>query len=145
MSHEVLENPGLPIWRTVPSTTCSFIARTSSLCECAHAFRSYGKRFLFNYGTDGTMWLAITKHRIFNPLRAARWLWSAKYVAWSWLTAWILCGTDILFKRRRKLWCPIPSLALHLVHSYPPPGVDWNRLLETAIEEDVSLTPRAAT
>jgi hypothetical protein len=138
MSHAVMGDTSLPIWRTVPSTTCSFLARSSALKDNTHAFRSYGKPFLFNYGTDGTMWLAITKHRIFNPWRCAQWLRSAKYVAWSWFTAWTLCGSDILTKRRRNLWAPIPSLALHLVHSYPPPGVDWNRLLQQAVLEDDS-------
>ncbi|MFO1476489.1 MAG: hypothetical protein U1F98_07550 [Verrucomicrobiota bacterium] len=136
MSHEVLADPKMPVWRTVPSTTCSFVARPEAFRDNLHAFRSYGKPFWFNYGTDGTMWLAITKHRVYDPFRAMRWLGSAKYVAWSWFTAWTLCGLDILFKKPRKLWAPIPSLALHLVHSYLPPGVDWNRLLAEAIEED---------
>jgi hypothetical protein len=141
MSHDVLPDPGLPVWRTVPSTTCSFLARSPALRDCAHAFRSYGKGLVFNYGTDGTMWLAITKHRIFNPWRAIRWIWTTKYVAWSWLTAWMLCGRDILTKPRRKLWAPIPSLALHLVHSYLPPGIDWDQLLRQAVAEDKSTRP----
>ena len=136
ISSEVLEDTTLPIWRTVSSTTCSFVARHSALRDNAHAFRAYGKRFLFNYGTDGTIWLAITKHRILNPWRCVQWLKTAKYVAWSWFTAWTLCGIDIVSKPRRKLWAPIPSLAMHLVHSYPPPGIDWNGLLQTAVAED---------
>jgi hypothetical protein len=141
MSHEVLSTPSLPFWRTVPSTTCSFFARRMALRDCLHQFRSYGKPFLFNYGTDGTMWLAITKHRIFNPLRFACWLRSAKYVAWSWFTAWTLCGSDILRARRRKLWAPIPSLSIHLVHSYPPPGIDWDDILRRAVAEEDALRP----
>lgn len=136
MTHEVLDGTALPVWRTVPSTTCSFIGRISALRDNLRAFRAYGKPFLFNYGTDGTIWLAITKHRVFNPVRFAQWLPRTKYVAWSWFTAWTLCGGDILTKRRRKLWAPIPSLALHLVHSYPPPGIDWDRLLRDAVAED---------
>jgi hypothetical protein len=82
------------------------------------------------------MWLAITKHRIYNPVRFLQWLRTAKYVAWSWLTAWTLCASDIIFKPRRKLWAPIPSLALHLVYSYLPPGIDWNALLQKAVDEE---------
>jgi hypothetical protein len=137
-SHEVLADPRLPVWRTVPSTTCSFFARRSVMRDNLHAFRSYGKPFLFNYGTDGTMWLAITKHRMFNPWRFICWLKTARYVAWSWFTAWTLCGRDILGRPRRKLWAPIPSLALHLVRSYPPPGIDWDSLLLKAVEESRS-------
>jgi hypothetical protein len=142
MSHDVLNDPALPIWRTVPSTTCSFIARRLALRDNLLAFRSYGKVFLFNYGTDGTMWLAITKHRMFNLFRFLLWLRTTKYVAWSWLTAWTLCGKDLLTKPRRKLWAPIPSLALHLVHSYPPPGIDWNDRLQTAVAEDDAVRPK---
>ena len=141
MSHDVLKTPGLPIWRTVPSTTCSFIARSLAFRDHVHAFRSYGQPFLFNRGTDGTMWLAVTKHRIFNPLRCAQWLWTAKYEAWSWFTAWIFCAGDIVFKPKRKVWAPIPSLASHLVFSYPPPGIDWNDLLQKAVKEDYSHPP----
>jgi hypothetical protein len=136
MSHDVLEDTAMPVWRTVPSTTCSFITRLPALRDNTHAFRSYGRPFLFNFGTDGTMWLAITKHRIYNPVRFLQWLKTAKYVAWSWFTAWTLCASDIIFKPRRKLWAPIPSLALHLVYSYLPPGIDWNALLQKAVDEE---------
>jgi hypothetical protein len=141
MSHDVLKTPGLPVWRTVPATTCTFIGRSSALRDNVRAFRAYGKWLLFNYGTNGTMWLAITKHRIFNPLRCLQWLFGAKYVAWSWFSAWTFCGFDILFKRKRKLWAPIPSLASHLVFSYPPPGIDWNDLVQKAVKEDYSHPP----
>jgi hypothetical protein len=141
MSHEVLADPHFPIWRTVPSTTCSFFARPAVLRDSVHAFRSYAKPFLFNYGTDGTMWLALTKHRIFNPLRFASWLRTTKYVAWSWFTAWMLCSGDILRKPRRRLWAPIPSLAMHLVHPYPPPGIDWDGLLKKAVVADRAHAP----
>ena len=141
MSHEVLADPRLPIWRTVASTTCSFMARPQALRDCVRPFRSYEKPFLFNRGTDCSMWLAITRHRMFNPLRCAQWLKSAKYVSWSWLAAWGLCGKDILTQPKRNLWAPIPSLAMHLVSTYPPPGIDWNGLLQKAVDEEIASSP----
>lgn len=67
------------------------------------------------------MWMALTKHAVFHPLRTVRSSIEAAIMAKAWYYGW----RRILFGKRWMLWVPIPSMATHLERTTLAPGVDW--------------------
>jgi hypothetical protein len=107
-------------WRTVGSTCLTFLTAKKTLQQTQTVFRTYTRRNL-----DVSLWMSLTKHRVFNPLAVLRYLtidWRlAAYVA----KAWTDCPGQTLFGKRRKLWVPIPSLATHMETRFLALGIDW--------------------
>lgn len=114
-------------WRTAASTCLTFLTRKETLRKTAHIFRGYNRG-----SCDCSLWLALTKGRVFSPLfffghfrRPPRF---AKFIIKSWFYYW----RQILFGKRWMLWVPIPAVATHLNNQALSPNVDWRRLMRAA-------------
>ena len=79
------------------------------------------------HSPDLAMWMALTKKRVFNPVKFARWSVSHRYWAASIFLAWFYCWRQILFGRRYSLWTPSPSISTHMVAGLEAPGIDWQK------------------
>ena len=116
------------IWSACLSATHTFMARRSSLIECQdlihRLFRAYQGRTIPDLG----MWAALTKKRVFNPVKFIQWSLTHRWFwAGSMFLSWYHCWRQILFGRRYKLWSPHPCLANHMVVGLEAPGVDWQK------------------
>jgi hypothetical protein len=109
-------------WRTVASTCLTFMARRESLVQSAAAFKTY------NRNPDLAIWLALTKSRVCNPWSWVRSLGDGLYFSASHALAWRYAWRQILFGKRRTLWCPVPALVTHMERSGLAPGVDWEQI-----------------
>ena len=122
-------------WRTAASTCLTFLTRRQTLKKTAAVFRSYERR---NF--DSSLWLSLTKRRIFNPFFG----WDViqdRFLVKVILKSWLYCWRQILFGRRWKLWIPIPAVATHLNAQSLSPNIDWRALMEQAKKqmfEDIS-------
>ena len=119
-------------WRTAASTCLTFLTRKETLAKYESAFRSYVEG-----NDDCALWLSLTKHRVFNPVVAVRYLvhgllyW--KILVKAWLHGW----RQILFGKKLKLWVPVPGIATHLDTSALSPNVDWAALMAQRMEARV--------
>jgi hypothetical protein len=111
-------------WRTAASTCLTFLARKELLQKHEAVFRSYVRG---NF--DCSLWLSLTKHRVFNPVSALRYVssgsLSGKILAKAWRYGW----RQILFGEKRRLWVPVPGIATHLDARALSPAVDWTALM----------------
>ena len=115
-------------WSSCISATHTFLARRAALIECQgllHGlFRAYKERGI----PDLAMWMALTKKRIFNPIKfiwwsvSHRWFWAG-----SIFLSWYFCWRQILFGRRYSLWSPHPCIATHMVAGLEAPGIEWQK------------------
>jgi hypothetical protein len=116
-------------WRTVASTCLTFLTRRKTLAETESVFRGYKRRSL-----DCSLWLSLTKERVFDPFFFAAHLFrdssSSKIVLKAWLYFW----PQILFGRKWRLWVPVPPVATHLDANALAPNVDWRALMEQSKE-----------
>jgi len=114
-------------WRTATSTCLTFLTTLETLRKTQAVFRKYKRRSL-----DCSLWLSLTKRRVFNPAFFCRHVvrepLSCRIIA----KAWIYCWQQILFGRKRRLWIPIPGVATHLDNHALSPNVDWRALMEQA-------------
>jgi hypothetical protein len=112
-------------WLSVLSTTHTFLAKRTALLETQHLF----ERLLSAYSTgtipDLALWMALTKTRVFNPVKFVQWLPRHPYWSGSIALAWWHCWRQIVGGRRYTLWSPTPSIATHMVAGLEAPGVDW--------------------
>jgi hypothetical protein len=119
-------------WRTAASTCLTFLTRRETLARYETVFRSY-----VHGNNDCALWLTLTKHRVFNPMAAARYFFRGlfywKILARAWLYGW----RQILFGRKLKLWIPIPGIATHLDANALSPSVDWRGLMQQTVEVKV--------
>jgi hypothetical protein len=124
-------------WSACISATHTFMARRASLLEG----RSFFDR-LFATRKGGTvpdlaMWMALTKKRIFNPVKFVRWSLTHRWFwAGSMVLAWYHGWRQILFGRRYKLWSPHPCLANHMIAGLEAPGVDWQKEFQKQMTSD---------
>jgi hypothetical protein len=118
-------------WRTASSTCLTFLTRKETLANYWAVFYSY-----VNGNFDSSLWLSLTKQRVYNPLFLLRSL-TGGWFEWKIIVkAWLHCWRQILFGKRLKLWVPVPGIATHLdVHSLSP-GVDWQHLMSQSLEEN---------
>lgn len=116
-------------WRTAASTCLTFLSHKRALRAYESVFRSYSRG---NY--DCSLWLSLTKHRVFNPTHMlhslARGSFSWKILAKAWRYGW----SQILFGQRCRLWVPVPAIATHLDARALAPTIDWISRMETTIE-----------
>jgi hypothetical protein len=116
-------------WRTAASTCLTFLTRRETLAKYETVFRTY-----VHGNNDCALWLSLTKHRIFNPLAAARYFFRGffywKILARAWLYGW----RQILFGRKLQLWVPIPGIATHLDINALSPSIDWRALMQETVE-----------
>ena len=114
-------------WRTAASTCLTFLTTRETLKKTQAVFRSYKRRSL-----DCSLWLSLTKHRVFNPLFFARHLIKDLFLSKIIAKSWGYCWQQILFGEKWKLWIPIPGVATHLDANALSPNVDWRALMEQA-------------
>jgi hypothetical protein len=116
-------------WRAVASTCLTFLTRRQTLMKTKSVFRNYKRRSL-----DCSLWLSLTKKRVFNPLffvdSLLREPLSARMVMKSWLYFW----PQLLFGQKWNLWVPVPAVATHLDRSSLSPNIDWLALMEQTKE-----------
>jgi hypothetical protein len=115
-------------WRTADSTCLTFLTRQETLCKTQAVFRNY-KRSSF----DCSLWLSLTKRRIFNPIFFGRHLIRGTALCKIILKSWLYCWRQILFGQRWTLWVPIPGIATHLDRNALSPNVDWCALMQEVI------------
>jgi hypothetical protein len=113
-------------WRTAASTCLTFLTRRETLRKTAAVFRNYKRRSL-----DCSMWLSLTKNRVFNPFFFGRHLFREQFFSKIVLKSWLYFWRQILFGKRWTLWVPIPGVATHLDTHALSPNVDWRVLLES--------------
>jgi hypothetical protein len=114
-------------WRTASSTCLTFLTKKETLTKVQSALRTYKRRSL-----DCSMWLSLTKHRVFNPLFIVRHLAGERLFSKIVLKSWLYCWPQIVFGSKWNLWIPIPAVATHLDINALSPNVDWRALLEQA-------------
>jgi hypothetical protein len=112
-------------WRTAGSTCLTFLTTRETLQETRSVFEKYKRRSF-----DCSLWLSLTKHRVFNPVFAVRSFYREPFCSRIILKSWLYCWPQILFGRRWKLWVPIPAVATHLDASALSPNVDWRALMQ---------------
>ena len=70
-------------WRTAASTCLTFLTTKTTLEKTQNVFRSYA-----NGNDDVSLWMSLTKHRLFNPLViSASYRTNARFLRIIWL-AW---------------------------------------------------------
>jgi hypothetical protein len=121
-------------WKTVKTTTGTFATRRSILRPTKWVFDTLLQKVLFSEQTDVGVWLALTKHDIFNPVKYVTWPFQNRYFAWSLFTVWWTCWRQVLFGRRYTLLAATPSLCTHLAEGLTPLGYDWDKELQTRVE-----------
>jgi hypothetical protein len=119
-------------WRTAASTCLTFLTTRETLRKTQTVFRSYKRRSF-----DCSLWLSLTKRRVFNPLFFSRHLIQDPFFCRIVLKSWLYCWQQILFGRKWMLWVPIPGIATHLDCNAMSPNVDWCALMQEGIETRV--------
>ncbi len=116
-------------WRTAASTCLTFLTRRQTLKETHAVFRSYKRRSF-----DFSLWLSLTKSRVFNPVFFFRQLTQKPYFCKTIVKSWLYCWRQILFGKRRTLWIPVPGVATHLSIHALSPNIDWLSLMQQSAE-----------
>lgn len=128
----LLRSFGGRYWSSAASACLTFLTRQETLRKTQHCFRTYC------FGNhDCSVWLILTKHSIFSPLKLLRGLarkdqrLQARIVMKAWVNGW----KQILFGRKWKLWMPTPGVATHLDADAIPPSFDWLSEISKKIED----------
>jgi hypothetical protein len=119
-------------WQRRGSTCLTFLARVSSLRESASVFETFARR---NF--DASLWLSLTKYRVWNPLKMLKYLREDKFIFRVLAKAWYFNARQIILGRRYELWSPVPSIGTHIQFDGLAPVIDWNK----EIEEIVATMP----
>jgi hypothetical protein len=115
-------------WRTAASTCLTFLTRRETLRKTQAIFRGYKRRSF-----DCSMWLSLTKRRLFNPFFFTRQMFRELFFCRIILRSWLYFWRQILFGRVWTLWVPIPAIATHLDEYALSPTIDWiTRMKEDA-------------
>jgi hypothetical protein len=120
-------------WRTASSTCLTFLTRRETLQKTQAVFRNYKRRSL-----DCSLWLSLTKNRVFNPFFFGSQLFHEPFFCKIVLKSWLYFWPQILLGRKWMLWVPIPGIATHLDARAMSPGIDWMKRMEQQAE---SLRP----
>ncbi len=121
-------------WNACVSTTHTFLAKRNTLMQGCDVFlTSYGR-----FSPDLPKWMALTKKRVFNPVKFISWFVPHRFWAGSILLAWYYCWRQILFGRRFTLWSPRPSIATHMVAGLEAPDIDWPKEFEKQMSDVLS-------
>lgn len=104
-------------WRTASSTCLTFLTSKEALEETARVFLTYGSGNM-----DCPIWLSLTeKLGLANPNVH----FCSTFRFKTWLKTWRWGWASILFKRRYRLYVPLPTLATHMETSCLAPLVNW--------------------
>ncbi len=112
-------------WRTENTTCMTFMTTKKILKQTERVFRTYTRK---NY--DASLWLTLTKKKIFNPIIYPQYLFKEFSTFKILGKAWLYSAVDLLFGKPYKLYAPVQSLGTHLDSKFLAPGVDWHILFE---------------
>lgn len=121
--YEIEEIDGLK-WRNAASTTMSFMTTRKNLKKYYRILNTYTK---LNY--DASMWFAMTKIAIRNPLKILK-NSLANYSYFNIYLKLIYFSPFSFFGKSAVLLNPMSSLATHLDNKGLPPEVDWYKEFE---------------
>lgn len=112
-------------WRTESTTCMTFLTTKEVLRQTEKVFRTYTRK---NY--DASLWLTLTKKRIFNPVIYPNYLFKEFSTFKILGKAWLYSAVDLLFGSKYRLYAPVQSLGTHLDNKFLAPGIDWYKLFE---------------
>lgn len=111
-------------WREVSCTCLTFLAKAGVVSESKSIMESF-----LHSPEEATMWLGLTKYEVFGfcaMLKAAIRHFvlrrKCRFGEVMGLCTWKRQGIKLITKPRRRLFSPIPSLAVHLSDCSLPPG-----------------------
>jgi hypothetical protein len=112
-------------WRTAASTCLTFLTRRDTLRKTQAVFRNYRRRSL-----DCSLWLSLTKQRVFDPFFFVAHLSQEPLFCKIVLKSWLYFWRQILLGKKWNLWIPIPAVATHLDSKALSPNIDWRALMQ---------------
>ncbi|HME56290.1 MAG TPA: glycosyltransferase family 2 protein [Candidatus Lokiarchaeia archaeon] len=118
-------------WRTVASTTCTFMTKRTTLLKVKKILHLYTKHKLLDLG----IFLCLTKKNLFKPVKVFNTIKSQRFRARMYINVWRYGFKQILFGKKYQLWEPIPSIATHLQKTRIAPVINWPELYEKEIKE----------
>jgi hypothetical protein len=116
-------------WRTAASTCLTFLTTQNTLRKTQSVFRNYRRRSL-----DCSLWLSLTKRRVFNMPFVGQYLLRNPRFSRIVLKSWLYYWRQVLFGKRWQLWVPIPGIATHLDCNALSPNVDWCALMGEGVD-----------
>jgi hypothetical protein len=108
-------------WRQSNSTCLTFMTNKKTLNRAQKTFKTY--RFN-NY--DASIWLSLTKFRIFNPFVLIGSMFSGNNLLKTYLKCWFFGWRQNIFGKKYKLLSPIPTLSTHLEKTCLSPSINWD-------------------
>jgi hypothetical protein len=109
-------------WRTIGTTTMTFLTTKEILKNTKEVFKTYTKN---NF--DASLWLSLTKHNVLNPFTMIAGSIRNYEEYKIYFKAFYFSFLQIIFGAKYKLWQPIPSLAVHMDSLHLAPGIDWKK------------------
>lgn len=111
-------------WRETMSSCLTFMAKAKVVAESRRVMESY-----LHSSEEATMWLGLTKHGVFDFLAMVKAAFrhfilrrQCSFGELMGLCTWKRQGFKLFSMPQRKLFSPIPSLAVHLASCSLPPG-----------------------
>jgi len=117
-------------FRTVATTTMTFLTKKQNLQYNKKTFLSYTKG-----NDDASLWLSLTKHKIYNFLLILKYLFKDKLWFKMYLKSWIFNCKQIFLGEKYYLWCPIDTFATHMDDKCLSPNVNWENEFRLKIEK----------
>lgn len=117
-------------WRECGTTCLTFMSSSEVFNKCVPVFQAYVKG-----EQDSVTWLGVTKYGIFSPnvmvssvisligRMAGKKIWFGRFIP---LMAWVCHNVGLFWRKRYRLWSPMPSLAFHLSSNTIPPASSGN-------------------
>ena len=115
-------------WRTIASTTCTFLTSKTILMKTKKVLRLYTKKNV----DDATIFNILTKEGVTNPVILFRSLFRPSIFV-LYFRIWRHGWKNLLFRKRRKLWCPIPAIGTHMESTLLAPTIKWNDFFNQSI------------
>ncbi|WP_158819622.1 glycosyltransferase [Granulicella sp. S156] len=115
---------GSRYWRTASSTCLTFLTSRDNLIRTQSMFRTYSRG-----NWDCPVWLSLTQKSELANLRVH---WNSVFRMAIWAQTWRWGLGSVLFRRRHKLWVPLPTLATHMESTRLSPLIDWQAVFENS-------------
>lgn len=111
-------------WRTASSTCLTFLTSRENLLKTQSIFRTYSRG-----NWDCPVWLALTQKFELANLRI-HWSGLFRLAIWAQTLRWGLGA--LVFRRRYRLWTPLPTLATHMESTRLSPLIDWGTAFQNS-------------
>jgi len=82
---------------------------------------------------DTSIFLALTKIRLFNPFIIIKFYIKKREIFRFFKMTWGHAWKQILFGKKRKVWCPKPTIATHMESTFLAPDLDWQSIFKQEI------------